>query len=133
MIFSPDSPVLKGLGAAWTSDAGAGSVMVMPPNTGHDPSEVALRLLDGGATACKGEFAAGRSTNLVDDTLVTKAFTACSDSQGTKAVRYFIVHREGSWYIVHAVVPPKGIEAAADSPLHDAAFQAAVVKAALYP
>jgi hypothetical protein len=125
-------PGLKGQGAAWSSDAGTGAVMVMPPNAGHDPNEVARGLLDGGANACKGEFAAGRSTTLVDDTLVTKAFTACSDSQGTKAVRYFIVHREGSWCIVHAVVPPKGIEAAADSLLHDAAFQAAVVKAALY-
>jgi hypothetical protein len=64
--------------------------------------------------------------------MVTKAFAACSDSQGTKAVRFFIVHREGSWYIIHAVMPPRGIEPAADSPLRDAAFQAAAVKAALY-
>jgi hypothetical protein len=125
-------PTLKGLGAAWSSDAGTGSVLVMPPTAGHGPNEIAQALLSGGANACKGEFASGRSTSLVDDTLVTKAFTACSDSQGTRAVRFFIVHREGSWYIVHAVVPPKGIEAAADSPLHDATFQAAVVKAALY-
>lgn len=125
-------PALKGLGASWTSDVGAGSVQVLPPNAGHGPNDVAQALLALGGNACKGEFAAGRSTTLVDDTLVTKAFTACSDSQGTKAIRFFIVHREGAWYIVHAVVPPKGVEAAADSPLHDTVFQAAVVKSALY-
>jgi len=112
--------------------AGSGSVAVLPAGAGHDPFDVALRMIVGGAVGCKGEFAAGRSTTLVDDTLVTKAFTACNDSGGTHAVRYFVVHKEGSWYIVHAVVPPKGVDVAVDSPLRDAALQTAIVKAAYY-
>jgi hypothetical protein len=121
------------MGASWTSEVGTGSVAVMPPNIGHDSYEVALRMIVGGANACKGEFAAGRSTSLVDETLVTKAFTACSDSSGTRTVRFFVLHREGSWYIVHAAIPSiGGKDPAGGSPLQDAVFQAAVVKTALY-
>jgi hypothetical protein len=134
-LLSPaDTPnALKGMGAAWTSEAGFGSVAVLPPTAGHDSYDVALQMIIGGAKGCKGEFAAGRSTTLVDDALITKAFTACNDSVGTRTVRFFVLHREGSWYIVHAMVPAgKNAEATADSPLRDATFQAAVVKAALY-
>jgi hypothetical protein len=49
-----------------------------------------------GANNCKGQFAAWRSTSLVDDTLVTKTFTACGDSSGTHTLRFFILHRETS-------------------------------------
>ncbi|HEY3846701.1 MAG TPA: hypothetical protein VGL95_06270, partial [Acetobacteraceae bacterium] len=126
-------PALRGMGASWTSEVGTGSVAMMPPNIGHDSYEVALRMIVGGANACKGEFAAGRSTSLVDETLVTKAFTACSDSSSTRTVRFFVLHREGAWYIEHAVIPSTGgKESVGESPLQDAAFQAAVVKTALY-
>ena len=131
-------PALKGLGAAWSSDVGFGSVMVLPPQPGKDVQHVALDTIVGGANNCKGEFAAGRSTSLVDDTLVTKAFTACSDSGGTHSVRFFILHRETSWFIVYAIVPPplvpNGGVTQADMPagLQDSSFQAVAVKAALY-
>lgn len=123
---------LRGHGAAWTSTVGTGAVAVIPPGAGRDPNQVALAMIVGAGAACKGEFAAGRSTTLVDDTLVTKAFTACTDSSGTHAVHYFVLHRESSWYIVHAVMAPQGAMPQANSPIEDAAFQAAVVKAALY-
>ncbi len=123
---------LRGMGAAWTSAAGFGSVTVLPSTAGHDASEVALGMIVGGAKACKGEFAAGRSTALVDDTLVTKSFTACNDSTGTRSIRFFVLHREGTWYVVYAVVAPDKPGASGDSPLRDAAFQAVAVKAALY-
>ena len=133
LLSEGETPVfLRGLGAAWASDAGMGSVAVLPPASGHNANDVALNMITGGARVCKGEFAAGRSTSLVDDTLVTKAFTACSDSVGTRTVNFFILHREGSWYVVHAVTPPKGGNQTADSPLRDAAFQAAAVKATIY-
>lgn len=146
-------PMLQGKGAAWSSDAGVGSVMVLPNNAGKDVQQVALQTIIGGANGCAGDFAAGRSTSLVDDTLVTKAFTACSDSHGTHSLRFFILHRETSWYVVYAIVPPAGgtgaaarsasgatqasdtgrVEQAADaSPLEDANFQVAAVKSALY-
>ena len=131
-------PMLKGLGAAWTSDVGFGSVMVVPPQPGKDVQHVALETIVGGANACKGEFAAGRSTSLVDDTLVTKAFTACSDSTGTHSLRYFILHRETSWFVVYAIVPPASVpngglsQADMPGPLQDSNFQAVAVKAALY-
>jgi len=133
-LLSPaETPAaLKGLGASWTSAAGAGSVVVLPSNAGPDASQVALAMIVGGANTCKGEFAAGRSTSLVDDTLVTRAFAACSDSSGTRNVHYFVLHRDGSWYIVYAVVPLEKPGANANSPLRDAAFEAVAVKAALY-
>jgi len=76
--------------------------------------------------------------NPVDDTLVTKASTACSDSAGTHSVGYFILHRETSWYIVYAIVPPAGApnggvgQASAPGALGDTNFQSVAVKAALY-
>jgi hypothetical protein len=133
MLSDAETPQqLRGLGAAWTSEVGFGSVAVLPQTAGHDQSEVALNMIVGGAKACKGEFAAGRSTSLVDDTLVTKAFTACNDSTGTKNVRYFIFHREGAMYVVHAIVPRDATTGTpGESPLRDATFQAAAVKASL--
>jgi hypothetical protein len=133
-LLSPaEAPAaLKGLGATWTSAAGVGSVVVLPSTAGHDASQVALSMIVGGANTCKGEFAAGRSTALVDDTLVTKAFAACVDSSGTRNVHYFVLHRDGSWYVVYAVVPLDKPGGNGDSPLRDAAFQAMAVKVALY-
>lgn len=125
-------PALKGLGAAWTSSAGSGSVTVLPNTAGRDASQVALAMIVGGANICKGEFAAGRTTTLVDDTLVTKSFTACNDSAGTRTVHFFVLHREGTWYVVYAVIPLMKPGTAGESPLSDAAFQTVAVKAALY-
>ena len=138
-LLSPaeSPPALKGLGAAWVSDAGLGSVMVLPAQPGKDVQQVALGTIVGGASACKGEFAAGRSTALVDDTLVTKTFIACGDSTGTRGLRHFIVHREGTWFVIYTIVPPPspgGGASRADmpEPLKDENFQAFAVKAAVY-
>ena len=48
---------------------------------------------------CKGEFASGRSSELVDDKLFTKAFTGCQESTGAHTYRYFILQRPGSGLI----------------------------------
>lgn len=127
---TPDA--LRGHGVAWTSDAGAGAVALVSASAGKDPQQVASSVITNDATACKGDFASGRSSELVDDNVVTKAFTGCKDSAGARASRYFILRAPDGGFIVY-VVGGSGAGNAPQqdgSPLADTPFQAAAVKAA---
>jgi len=127
---TPDN--LRGLGAAWMSDAGPGAVQILPASTGKDPQQVASQIITADAAACKGDFASGRSNELIDDTVVTKAFTGCKATAGSGVIRYFILHNEGSGYIVYALASPSSgsADVPSTSPLSDTNFEPAAVRAA---
>jgi hypothetical protein len=137
-LLSPaEAPAdLKGRGVAWTSDAGLGSVELLSAAAGKDPQQVASSLISSDAAYCKGDFASGRSSELVDDKVVTKAFTGCKDSNGARAYRYFILQGDPAGYIVYVLSGAQSAAAPAaaeSSPLQAATFQAAAVKAAYSP
>lgn len=122
---------IRRLGVAWKSDFGLGAVELLPSTAGSDSQHVASGILDADAAVCKADFASGRSSELVDDTVVTKVLSACKDSTGTRAIQYFIVHREGAPYVVYALVSTSinGASAEPQAP-NEANFQAAAVRAA---
>ncbi len=132
LLSGAETPAgLKGLGVAWSSDLGFGAVELLPESAKNDAGSVAATLVASDSAGCKGDFASGRSSELVDDTLVTKALTGCKDSGGTRAFRYFIVHKEGEPYIVYALASGgSSAGGPAGSPLSDGTFQVAAVKAA---
>jgi hypothetical protein len=128
-------PALKGRGAAWSSDLGPGAVALLPASVASDPQQAASQLISSDAVTCKGDFASGRSSELVDDKLITKAFTGCKESTGTRAFRYFILQRPGSGFVVYELAGPSASsseEGDSRAP-RDATFQAAAVKAAFSP
>jgi hypothetical protein len=135
LLSAAETPAnLRGRGAAWASDAGLGAVELVSAAAGKDPQHVASALIESDGTSCKGDFASGRSSQLVDDKVVTKAFTGCKDSAGTRAFRYFILQAGGGDFVVYELAGAGGASApATDSPLRDDRFQAAAVKAAFSP
>jgi hypothetical protein len=135
LLTTSDTPAgLKGRGAAWSSDAGFGAVALLPASVASDPQQAASQLISSDAGTCKGDFASGRSSELVDDKLVTKALTACKESTGTRAFRYFILQRPGSGFVVYELTGagPSSAPSGGDdkSASGDTSFQAAAVKAA---
>jgi hypothetical protein len=133
LTASETPPALQGRGAAWSSDLGFGAVALLPASLATGPQQAASQLISSDAAGCKGDFASGRSSDLVDDKLITKAFTACKESTGTRAFRYFILQRPGSGFVVYELAGPEP-SGAGDSPAaKDTAFQAAAVKVAFLP
>lgn len=124
-------PQVRGRGAAWMSDDGLGAVEIVSAAVGMDANQVASQLVASDGASCKGDFASGRSSDLLDDKVITKAFTGCKDSGGTRAYRYFIVQAAASDFIVYALTDKGGAPpASGNAPTSDARFQAAAVKAA---
>jgi hypothetical protein len=129
---TPDG--LKGRGAVWTSDMGAGAVELLSATAGKDPQQVASSMLSDDAGRCKGDFASSRSSDLVDGKIVTKANSLCTDSGGAHTYRYFILQADPSGYVVYALSGagsgPGAPGASGPAPMKDADFQVAAVKAA---
>ena len=46
------------------------------------------------AKECKGKFASGRTSELVDSDVMFRGFSACEDSKGTRVSQYFVVPRD---------------------------------------
>lgn len=132
LLSASETPAtLRGRGAAWVSDAGLGAVEIVSAAAAKDPSEVASRLVATDSAGCKGDFASGRSSDLLDDKVITKAFTGCKDSSGARAFRYFILRAATGDFIVYELTDSGGgAPPASDSSTSDARFQAAAVKAA---
>jgi hypothetical protein len=134
MSASETPTTLRGRGAAWVSDAGLGAVEIVSATAGKDPNQVASGLVATDSAACKGDFASGRSSDLLDDKVITKAFTGCKDSTGAHAFRYFILQSATGDFIVYELTDSGGgASPAGSSPTSDARFQAAAVKAAFSP
>jgi hypothetical protein len=132
-ILSPtDTPAfLKGRGVAWTSDAGPGAVELLSAAAGKDPQQVATSLVSADATDCKGDFASGRSSDLVDNKVVTKAASRCKDSDGIRTFTYFILQGEPDGYIVYVLSGSGNAVGSQDSSTgRESTFQSAAVKAA---
>jgi hypothetical protein len=54
---------------------------------------------------CKGKFASGRTSELVDSDVVFRGFSSCGDSDGSRFSQYFIVSRtKGGWFVMFSVV-----------------------------
>jgi hypothetical protein len=121
------------MGAAWVSDGGFGAVAILS-GAGREASQIASELIASDGAACKGDFASGHSSELVDDKVITTALTGCKDSSTTVAVRYFILRAtDGGDFIVYELVDNGAKPLPSDSPLQDDRFQSAALKAAFAP
>jgi hypothetical protein len=53
---------------------------------------------------CKGKFASGRVSELVDSDVVFRGFATCEDSGGSRIAQYFIVPRKKGGFVMFSVL-----------------------------
>jgi hypothetical protein len=91
-------------GAAWQSDEALGFVRIVPPMDGVKGLDVASAVVATDAKDCKGKFASGRTSELVDSDVVFRGFSSCEDSAGARLSQYFIVSRKRGGFVLFSVV-----------------------------
>jgi hypothetical protein len=90
--------------AAWKSDEAFGIVRIVPPQANLKGIDVAAAVAAGDAKDCKGKFASGRMSELVDSDVVFRGFASCDDTDGPRTAQYFIVPRKKGGFILFSVV-----------------------------
>ena len=91
-------------GAAWKSDEAIGFVRIVPPSEGVNGLDVASVVVATDAKDCKGKFASGRTSELVDSDVVFRGFSSCDDTDGARFSQYFIVARRKGGFVLFSVV-----------------------------
>jgi hypothetical protein len=93
-------------GAAWKADNATGFVRIVPPQPNVTGLEVAAAIVGNDAKDCKGKFASGRNSELVDSEVVFRGMSACEDSRGSVIAEYFIFPRKKGGFILFSVLTP---------------------------
>jgi hypothetical protein len=81
-------------GAAWRADEVTGFVRIVPSQPNVKGLDVAAAVAATNAGDCKGKFASGRMSELVDSYVIFRGFASREDSDGARVAQYFIVPRE---------------------------------------
>jgi hypothetical protein len=71
-------------GAAWRSEEAAGSVRIVGSQLGLHGLDVVAAVAAADAKECRGKFASGRMSELVDSDVVFRGFAMCEDSAGNR-------------------------------------------------
>jgi hypothetical protein len=100
-----DTPVaFSTFGAFWKSDEAMGGVKIAPPDGGETKGlDVAAAIAAEDSRSCKGKFASGRMSELIDSEVVFRGFSSCDDSEGARTAQYFVVPRKGGGFIIFSV------------------------------
>jgi hypothetical protein len=93
--------------------------------------EFASELIAHDAQACKGKFASGRKSDLIDSDVVFWAFTSCSDSQGERTLQYYITPWRKTDFAVFTVlsIPASDRTQAPTDPVDETLYKKAAVGA----
>jgi hypothetical protein len=94
---------LASYGAEWKSEEAIGSVRIIPTEPGVKGLDVAATVIGNDAKACKGKFASGRMSELVDSDVVFRGFASCDDSDGSRVAQYFMVPRPKGGFVMFSV------------------------------
>jgi hypothetical protein len=93
-------------------------VKIVPPDGGATKGlDVASAIAADDSRSCKGKFASGRVSELIDSEVVFRGFSSCDDSEGARAVQYFVVPRKGGGFIIFSVSQLNSVAEAGSSPL----------------
>ena len=94
---------LAAYGAAWKSEEANGFVRIIPTEPGVKGLDIAATVIGNDAKACKGKFASGRMSELVDSDVVFRGIASCEDTDGSRVVQYFIVPRPKGGFVMFSV------------------------------
>jgi hypothetical protein len=113
VLSRAETPVeIASTGAAWRSDEATGFVRIVPPQSNVKGLDVAAAVVGNDAKDCRGKFASGRMSELVDSDVVFRGFASCEDSDGARVAQYFIVPREKGGFVMFSVVANTKVEQA---------------------
>jgi hypothetical protein len=103
-VFGPsETPAqLASGGAAFTTDEGVGTVKIITDET-LKGLDVAAAVAAADSKDCRGKFASGRVSELVDSDVVFRGFASCEDSNGTRVTQYFIVPRPAGGFVIFSL------------------------------
>jgi hypothetical protein len=105
VLSRAETPIaVASTGAAWSSDEAVGLVRIVPAKDGLKGLDVASAVVAMDARDCKGKFASGRTSELVDSDVVFRGFSSCEDSGGPRLSQYFIVSRKKGGFVVFSVI-----------------------------
>jgi hypothetical protein len=105
VLSRAETPIgVASTGAAWRSDEAVGFVRIVPAKEGIKGLDVASAVVAMDAKDCKGKFASGRTSELVDSDVVFRGFSSCEDSDGPRLSQYFIVSRKKGGFVLFSVV-----------------------------
>jgi hypothetical protein len=97
-------PALASFRAVWKSDNTAGAVKIIPPGPEATGLRIASELLSVDPQLCKGNFAATRSSEVIDGHIVFNAVLSCADAQNERITQFFIAPRAKGGVVVFAVI-----------------------------
>lgn len=81
-----------------------GAVKIVPPDGGQTKGlDVAAAIAANDSAACKGKFASGRVSELVDSDVVFRGFSSCEDSEGARTAQFFVVPRKAGGFVIFSV------------------------------
>jgi hypothetical protein len=89
--------------AEWKSEGAYGFVRILPRQEGTKGIDVAASIVASDAKDCKGKFASGRTSELVNSDVMFRGFSTCEDSRGTRVGQYFVVPRDKGGFVIIAV------------------------------
>ena len=105
VLSRAETPIaVASTGAAWSADEAVGFVRIVPPQDSVKGLDVAAAVVATDARDCKGKFASGRTSELVDSDVVFRGFSSCDDSAGARLSQYFIVSRKKGGFVLFSVV-----------------------------
>ena len=104
-LIDTDKPrALAGFTAVWKSEDAAGAVKIIPPGPEVSGLAIASQLIAVDPQVCKGNFAAARSSTVIDRSIVFSASLSCTDAQSERATQYFVTPRQKGGFVVFAVI-----------------------------
>jgi hypothetical protein len=116
IVSRTETPVeLASYGAAWKSEEASGFVRIIPTAPDIKGLDVAATVVGNDAKACKGKFASGRLSELVDSDVVFRGIATCEDSDGSRMAQYFIVPRRKGGFVMFSVQSNMKTEQARDA------------------
>jgi hypothetical protein len=123
-------------GAAWTSDEAIGAVKIVPSDPNTKGLDVAAAVAGADAKECKGKFASGRVSELVDSEVIFRGFSSCEDTDGARSAEFFVVPRKQGGFVIFSVAASNQNQATmpngASHKITDEDSLAGLQKAALY-
>ena len=107
LIESDKPPALASFRAVWRSDDAAGAVKILPS---RDVTGLAIAsdLISIDPKLCKGNFAAARSSDIVDGSVVFRAALSCEEGQNNRTAQYFVAPRRRGGFVVFAIIGNNG-------------------------
>jgi hypothetical protein len=88
----------------WKADDAIGAVKIYPPQAGLTGLDLASQVIASDAQSCKGKFASARYSELVDNDVVVRAVTSCSDSERETEAQYFIAPHAKGGFVAFSVL-----------------------------